>query len=143
MASSTEISQNLKHIAPNLFKESPVLFAYLFGSHAKQMSHPSSDLDIAVYVEGLEGKACLDLELSLSLKIDELLNHRIDSDVRVLNHLPLTVKGNILSHGKLIYTRDENKRTQFETQVRLAYFDFLPVIQQYQDSFRAKALSDR
>jgi uncharacterized protein len=134
--------QKLRNFAPDLFKQSPVLFAYLYGSHAKGKAHPFSDLDVGVYVEELERKACLELELSLSLKIDEMLNHHVDSEVRVLNHLPLTVKGKILMDGKLVYTRDENRRIQFETQVRLAYFDFLPVIQQYQKIFRKKALSE-
>jgi hypothetical protein len=53
----------------------------------------------------------------------------------------LVVKGRILADGELMYSRDENKRIEFETQVRKAYFDFLPVIQQYQNAYRERALS--
>ena len=116
-----------------------MLFAYLYGSYAEGKAHPFSDLDVAIYVEGLERKACLETQLSLALKIDEMLDHHADSEVRALNDLSLTVKGKILLDGKLIYTRNEDKRIQFETQVRLAYFDFLPVIQHYQNIYREKA----
>lgn len=137
----TNLKEKLKLITPVLFNASPVLFAYLYGSQAKGNQHPFSDTDIGIYVEGLKCKESLDLELSLSLQIDEMLNHSISSEVRVLNHLPLAIKGNIIETSQLIYSRDENKRTQFEKQVRLAYFDFLPVIRQYQKIYRETALS--
>ena len=136
-----DIRQKLHEIAPLIFEETPVLFAYLYGSYAKGLSHPFSDLDIGIFVEGLDRKACLDLELSLALRIDEKLDHTAQSEVRVLNHLPLVVKGRILADSQLIYSRAEDKRIEFETQVRAAYFDFLPVIQQYQNAYREKALS--
>jgi hypothetical protein len=84
----------------------------------------------------------LDLELALSLRIDENLGHAVQAEVRNLNHLPLTVKGKILGEGELIYCKDEAKRIEFETQVRKAYFDFLPVIQQYQNAYRERVLRD-
>jgi len=136
------IKQNLLQIAPHLFKESPVLFAYLYGSYAKGQPHPFSDLDIAIYVEGKASKASLDLELYLSTKMDELLNHTVSSDIRTLNHLPLTVQGNILTHCQLIYEQDSPKRIQYETQIRMAYFDFLPIIKQHQKACRQKLLAE-
>jgi len=137
----SDLKEKLHNIAPAIFKETPVLFAYLYGSYAKGLSHPFSDLDVGIFVEGLDMKACLNLELSLSLLIDENMGHIVQSEVRVLNHLPLVVKGRILADGELIYSRDESKRIEFETQVRKAYFDFLPVIHQYQNAYREKALS--
>ena len=47
----TTPEQKLRNIAPDLFKQSPVHFAYLYGSYAKGTAHPFSDLDVAVYVE--------------------------------------------------------------------------------------------
>lgn len=136
-----EIKQKLHAIAPGLFEETPVLFAYLYGSYAKGLHHRFSDLDVGVYVEGLNRRACLNLELSLALLLDEKLDHAIQSEFRVLNHLPLVVQGRILGDGELIYSRDEMTRIDFETQIRKAYFDFLPVIQQYQKAYKERALS--
>ena len=136
-----ELKEKLHAMASTIFEKTPVLFAYLYGSYAKGLSHPFSDLDVGIYVEGLDKGSCLDLELSLALRIDEKLNHTVQWEVRVLNHLPLAVKGRILADGELIYSRDEMNRIEFETQVRKAYFDFLPVIHAYQEAYRERALS--
>jgi len=136
-----DVKQKLHAVAPMIFGETQVLFAYLYGSYAKGSSHPFSDLDVGIFIVGLERRSCLDLELSLALRIDEMLDHNVQAEVRVLNYLPLVVKGNVLADGELIYSRDENARIEFETQVRRAYFDFLPVIQQYQRAYRERALS--
>jgi hypothetical protein len=141
MNRANSLKQTLNQIAPDIFAETPVLFAYLYGSYAKGAAHRFSDLDVAICVEGLNARACLDLELSLALEIDEKLDHMVQSEVRVINHLPLVVKGRILTEGELIYTRAEDKRIEFETQVRKAYFDFLPVIVQYRNAYRQKLVS--
>jgi predicted nucleotidyltransferase len=135
-----EIEQKLRAAAPIVFAGTPVLFAYLYGSYVKALSHPHSDLDVGIYIEDREIKACLDLELSLALRLDERLDHHVQSDVRTLNHLPLSVKGRILLEARLIYSRDEAQRVAFETRVRSAYFDFLPVIRRHQKLYRQKMM---
>lgn len=129
------LKQNVKRVASELFSDTPVLFAYLYGSVAKDIVSPFSDLDIAIYVEGLDRKKSLNLELSLSLKLDTLVNNIIESEVRIINYLPLTVQGNILTTGILIYCQNEAKRVNFETNIRMAYFDFMPAIRRYQREY--------
>jgi predicted nucleotidyltransferase len=134
--------QKLQSTVHRIFKGTPVLCAYLYGSHAKAQAHPFSDLDIGIYVEDVDINTCLDLELSLAVRIDDNLNNTVQTEVRILNHLPLTVKGRILGEAKLIYSRDEGQRIAFETQVRKAYFDFLPVIKQYREVYRKRVLTE-
>ncbi len=138
----SETKQQLQAAAPGIFQGTPVLFAYLYGSYAKAQSHPFSDLDIGIYVADMDIKTCLDLELSLALRFDETLRGAIQAEVRVLNQLPLSVKGRILGEAQLIYSRAEEKRVAFETQVRRAYFDFLPVIRQYRQTYMQRTLAD-
>jgi hypothetical protein len=45
------------------------------------------------------------------------------------------ILGKIITEGVLIYSRDEVVRVDFETSVRSAYFDFLPVIQNYHRTY--------
>ena len=135
------IKQKLRAVALRIFEGTPVLFAYLYGSYARGLSHPFSDLDVGIFVEGLDIKASLDLELSLALRLDENLGHAVQAEVRTLNYLPLIVKGRILGEAELIYSRAEEKRVEFETQVRQSYFDFLPVIHDYYRAYREKILS--
>jgi hypothetical protein len=135
------ILKKLQTVAPTVFDGTPVLFAYLYRSCAKELMHLYSDLHIGIFTEEVDIEACLRLELTLALSFDEKLDHRIQSEVRILNHLPLTVKGRILGEAKLIYSVDEEKRVGFETMVRKAYFDFLPVIQQYRRAYRQQIIA--
>jgi predicted nucleotidyltransferase len=128
----------LKKIVPEIFQDTPVLFAYMYGSYSKGEPHSFSDLDIGICVEDLDLRDCLKLELSIALSIDEMMDSSIQSEVRVLNHLPLVVKGMVLTEGILLYSRDETKRIEYETTIRMAYFDFLPVIQQYRKVYRQR-----
>jgi uncharacterized protein len=126
------IKEKILGIAPELFVDTPVQFAYLYGSVAKGIENPFSDLDLAIYVEGLARKASLDLELSLSLAMDKLLDNVIESEIRIINFLPLIIQGDIVTTGSLIFSQNEAKRIDFETRLRIAYFDFLPVIRNYE-----------
>jgi len=129
---SDKIIKNLLKIAPDVFGDFKVLFAYLYGSIAVDNSHPFSDLDISVYALHMSLREMLDLEMSLSLEIDRKLKGSPLSDVRIINTLPLVLAGKIITEGTLIYCRDDNARIEYETSIRSAYFDFLPVIHNYQ-----------
>jgi hypothetical protein len=126
------IKKRLRELAPSIFKEFPVSFAYLHGSYASGQIHPFSDLDIAVYAKGVLPENLLELELSVAIEIDEKLDFRAKSDVREITRLPLDLKGKIVSDGILIYSKDEISRVDFETAVRMAYFDFIQVISNYE-----------
>ncbi|MCJ7594831.1 MAG: nucleotidyltransferase domain-containing protein [Desulfobacterales bacterium] len=130
-----EIKSLLVRISSQIFDNHPVLFGYLYGSYATGAVHPFSDLDIAVYSARTSTREKMRLELTLALEIDERLGHRTDSEVRVINDLPLVVKGQIVTTGILIYSRDDALRADFETSVRKLYFDFLPAIRSYERQY--------
>lgn len=130
-----QIINSLFSIAPDIFSNRPVLFAYLYGSYATGNVHPFSDLDIGIYTDELSDIKYLKLELSLSLEIDAKIGNGVKTEVRVINNLPLVILGNIITEGSLIYSINEKVRVDFETSVRLAYFDFLPVIKTYQSAY--------
>lgn len=136
-----DIKKKLRSEAPDILKETPVLFAYIYGSFARDLPHRFSDLDIGIFAEGLDARSSMDLELSTALRIDEALEHAVQSEVRILNHLPLAVKGKILSDAELIYSKDEPKRVEFETNVRKAYFDFLPISRMHQKAYMQRSVS--
>lgn len=130
-----KIITSLFVMAPDIFCNRPVLFAYLYGSYATGNVHPFSDLDIGVYIDDLPDVKNLELELSLSLEIDAKIGTGVRTEVRIINNLPLVIIGNIVTEGRLIYSINENVRIDFETSVRKAYFDFLPVIRKYQNTY--------
>ena len=138
-----EIKNKIIDIAVELFSDSPVLFAYLFGSYAADQSHPFSDLDVAIYVPPLfSRKERMDLEMSLALKIDQRLENGPESDVRTINFLPLAVAGEVITEGILIYCRDDEARIDYETVIRCAYFDFMPFLQSYQRTYLAQIAAE-
>jgi predicted nucleotidyltransferase len=130
-----QIQEALLTETTGIFNNQSVLFAYLYGSYASGFVHPFSDIDIAIYVEDHALQNSLKIELSMSLQIDRKLNCRAKSEVRIINNLPLTVKGKIVTEGIRIYSADEIRRVNFETFVLSAYFDFRPVIEEYQRTY--------
>jgi|GEM_PF-4997225 len=62
-----EIKKNIFEIAGDVFKDTLVLFARLYGGYAVDLAHPFSDLDIGIYVAESSQKEMLNLEMSLAL----------------------------------------------------------------------------
>ena len=93
---SAEIKKNILKIATDVFRDTQVLFAYLYGSYAVDQAHPFSDLDIGIYVPHLSQREKLDLEMTLALEIDKKLKHGPASDFRIMNSLPLAVAGKFI-----------------------------------------------
>jgi len=92
-------------------------------------------MDIAVFVRrDFPQKDYLELELNLSIELDKL-RLGAETEVRVINKLPLLMRGEILTEGYLIYCRDDSTRVEFETITRDEYFDFLPLHYQYQRTY--------
>ena len=130
---SIKIKETLLKHADTLFGETPVLFAYLYGSYAVHQAHPFSDLDIAVFVKKpLTTRESMKLEMDLSLEMDKRFPRGPSSDLRIINHMPLVVAGSAITEGVLIYCIDDDTRIDFERIVRRSYFYFLPFIKKYQ-----------
>ena len=128
--------------APVIFKNRPVLLSYLYGSCARGDVHVFSDIDIAVYLEEMSSPKMLGIELGLSLDFDAVIDTGRNVDVRSINHMTLMMKGNIVTEGILLYSRDETFRIGFETKVRKSYFDFKPFIHLYHQAYLAGSLVD-
>ena len=69
------------------------------------------------------------------MEIDTNIGSGVRAEVRIINNLPLVIIGKIITKGILIYSINEKIRVDFETSIRKAYFDFLPVIQRYQNAY--------
>lgn len=78
---------NFRRLAP-VFQRHQLLFAYLFGSHAKGNAIPRSDVDIAAYFSSRLSLTRLSgLRLSLATSLTEALG-RDDLDLVILNEAP-------------------------------------------------------
>ncbi len=128
--------ENIKKI---LEKEPDVLFAYLFGSYAKGTQDEKSDIDIAIFLID----TCL-LERDplypsrLAIRIERALSGKKPVDIRVLNGSTLRFKSQVLRYGKLLFSKDEKRRIEFETHSLAHYYDFKPFLEMYDAARKAR-----
>jgi hypothetical protein len=117
-----------------LLDASPVFLAYLYGSMARGEDTHLSDMDIAILTEGdLTPLQCLDLEMGLELALEKAGYPQ--ADVREVSRAPIIARGRVLTQGKELYCRDEEKRMAFEIRTRREYLDFLPFWETSQQLF--------
>jgi len=109
-----------------LKKEKNVLFAYLFGSYATSPEY-ANDIDIAVYLKRLTPKC----EINLAMKIEKEIKK--ETEVIALNDKPLIIIAEVLRTGKLIFSRDEKKRVDFETRILPEIFDFNELMREFDE----------
>lgn len=119
-----------------VFRERGVILAYIFGSVSKENISSFSDIDIAVlFDDKIDSSSYLDLSLELSFLIKEILRElKREIDLVVLNTASITLKYQVIKYGKVIYSRDEKTRINFETEVLNYYLDTKPI---RDESYRA------
>jgi len=129
----------VENIIKILEGESDVLFAFLFGSYAKGTHDDKSDIDIAVYLkdESILERVPL-YPFRLAIKIERELDKKRTVDVRILNGSTLRFRSQVLKYGKLLYSKDEKKRIEFETSSLLQYYDFKPHYEMYDAARRVR-----
>lgn len=59
-------------------------------------------------------------------------------DLRILNGSTIRFKSQVIKHGKLIYSRNEKKRIEFETSSLAQYYDFKPYYEVYDTARKAR-----
>lgn len=126
-----------KKIIQLLKQENNILFAYLYGSYARKEENQKSDIDIAIYLSQ-EPKTEF-LPEKLSTKLEKKINKNID--IRILNNRKIIFKHQVLKHSELLFSKDENKRVEFETYVYDRYLDFKYYINQYNQKRREEILT--
>jgi len=118
----------VSQLREQLQKREEIIFAYLHGSFVE--GGPFKDIDLAVYVD--EAKVskdkCLEYEITLAVDLQSSLSKPID--VKILNHAPLGFQY-YATAGKLLLTRDDEKRVDFVTLARSLYLDFQIESQKY------------
>lgn len=113
-------------IASLLVSRQEVLEAYLFGSHARGVAQPHSDIDVAVYIdEARIDRSVFGLTAELStLLIAGLRDNGVD--LLILNHAPPVLYYNVLRDGVRVLSRDSAATTTREGQAVSRYCDFVP-----------------
>jgi len=109
----------------SLASQKEVVFAYIHGSFNNYKKNlPFHDIDVGVYVSGLDEKQSVYYSLDLSDRFSSLL--KVTVDVRVLNFAPVTFSYHVI-RGQLIVDKDDDIRSEFMEHVIWHYLDMKPL----------------
>ena len=119
-----------KTLTEYLQRHAEIEAAYIFGSVAQGTNNDLSDIDIAILIDDQqinEGvfrygyKAEIIADLIKMLKTSNV-------DLVILNEANTLLRHRVLYHGKLIHSKNEKKRIQFQTSTIDKYIDFKEMI---------------
>jgi hypothetical protein len=138
------IIRQLKQHLPIILQNHPVLLAYIYGSVAAGCPTPLSDVDIALVFAPdckLDSYQRFILELEIGAEIEKHCGIR-SPDVRSIDNAPLSVQGQVVTEGQLLFSKDENFRVAYEVHTRKRYFDFQPVLTMMRESYFSRLEAD-
>jgi hypothetical protein len=104
----------------------------------KRPNTPKSDIDIAVLLSETP-KKLLEYYLYLVNRISEILGNNVD--LIILNTSPPLLKHQVIKHGKIIYSQNEEARITFEARAQSEYLDFSRAIARYNECFMKQILA--
>jgi predicted nucleotidyltransferase len=121
-----KIADNLKAV---LLKKDEIIFAYLQGSFLDGFLF--NDIDIALYLDpkkippGKESDYCELLSIELSGVIGFV------ADVHIMNHAPVGFQHSVFKHGELLFSKDDELRSDLIEETSLEYMDFYELSLEY------------
>ena len=125
MIKNKKLPENILDFLPQvvdfLKTRQKVVFAYLFGSLARDKVLPLSDIDVAIYLK--EGVDLNKEKMSILQNLIDLLGTE-EIDLVLLNTAPLTLKARIVENKKILVDKEPFLRHSFESLVLREYFDF-------------------
>jgi uncharacterized protein len=74
------------------------------------------------------------LELEIGDDLDTRCGIR-GADVRSIDNAPLRVQGEVLTYGRLLYSKDEEFRVDFEVRTRKPFYDLQPVLEMMDEAY--------
>jgi predicted nucleotidyltransferase len=115
----------------NFLATSPpaIIAVYLYGSRARGMATPTSDVDLAILYAEAPPPSLEGLPLDLEADLERLVGLPVQA--LVLNQAPVDLVHRVLRDGKLLVDRDRSRRIRFEVKARNEFFDFQPTLARY------------
>ena len=131
----------LARVAEALEPRAEVLEAYVFGSHARGVAQPHSDVDVAVYVDApprstYGSAADLTSDLMRALGTSAL-------DVTVLNDAPPLLYHRVLRDGVRVLARNLPATTTREGRALSRYCDYVPQLAKIEAAHRGRVAEGR
>ena len=112
-----------------------IICAYLFGSLARNEAGEQSDVDVAVLFDKPPPNTLIGPVSRLQAELEQAARKPVD--LVALNQAPPDLVHRVLRDSVLLNENDRSRRVAFEVQLRNAYFDILPYLQEYRAGGRA------
>ena len=118
---------NIKTMLADYFqRQEEIEIAYIFGSIARGTESALSDIDIAILIDDQqinEDKFRYGYKAEILADLMKILKTN-NVDLAILNEANTLLRHRVLYHGKLIYSKNEKKRIEFQTNTIDKYIDF-------------------
>ena len=96
--------------------------AYIFGSFLEKEEF--NDIDVALLLfENLDPYQSLKFSLKVAGKLERQISPRFEFDVKILNSSPIELQFEVIRKGRIIFSRDEFSRIDYESEVISTYLD--------------------
>jgi predicted nucleotidyltransferase len=123
--SAQEKQQVVERLRHELLSLNGVVFAFIYGSFNDYSSNlPFHDIDVGVYITGMDEKESFYYSLDLSARLTSLL--KLPVDLRVVNFAPTVFCFHVI-RGQLIVDKNEDVRCEFMEWVTGHYLDMKPL----------------
>ena len=105
-----------------------IAFAFLYGSFLEEPFF--RDIDIGIFVKGVEKSGYWDYECMISQQIEDTLNQPIVVEVKVINSATISFCFQVVK-GETIFVRDEDFLSNFMVSIARLYLDMSVVRHTY------------
>jgi uncharacterized protein len=131
----SDVKENIPVIVEKLSPDREITALYVFGSLAKNVLKPLSDLDFGILLSG---------KLTKSKRFDKHLYligifcdtfHTDEIDIVVMNDSPIHFCYNIIRSGKLLLVNNKKELIDFHELVVKKYLDFSYYQNEFDDAF--------
>jgi len=118
----------VKKITAVISGQPEIIFAFLHGSF---LDGPFfRDIDLGIYIKGIDSADFWDYETRLCQQIEEALNNLFLVELKVINQAPISFCYHVI-RGEILFVRDEDSVAAFMVRVARGYLDMAPIRHRY------------
>jgi predicted nucleotidyltransferase len=119
----------------DIFEKYNLPAVYLFGSRVGGTATSGSDYDFGILLnEAADFEEAALFEMNVAEELSGVLEQK--ADIVILNSASIELKFLIIKRGILIYSGNDDQRTDFEDMTIRDYLDFKPVLDTYRKEVR-------
>ncbi|MDK2915946.1 MAG: uncharacterized protein PWR25_503 [Euryarchaeota archaeon] len=117
-----EKEEVLKTIRTVLAGFDEIEVGYVFGSFCRE---DFGDVDVAILVTGEPTPyQAMRFRARVERELERGLCYRFEADVKILNTSPISLQHEVVKSGRLVFSRDRERRIRYEAGVLSRYLDY-------------------